>query len=173
MYLPPLPPFSSTHSFSFACQNSLLCFIWMINVWVYFPLFYVSSFGTGSSDGATKYLQYRVQSSVWRLPNYWPPTPSPPSECVLPPHQRRCVHHGASTHSPGGEGVGGGPIFRKTLDIGLASYSIVPLRIVVLWEFYCTICCLVCPTGDQHSLINNRSTTKMGSTGRHDRKINK
>ncbi len=27
---------------------------------------------------------YRVQSSVWRLPNYWPTTPSPPSECVLP-----------------------------------------------------------------------------------------
>ncbi len=35
---------------------------------------------------------YRVQSSVWRLPNSWPPTPSPPSECVLPPHQRRGVH---------------------------------------------------------------------------------
>jgi hypothetical protein len=37
-------------------------------------------------------LTYRVQSSVWRLPNYTPPTPSPPSECVLPPHQRRGVH---------------------------------------------------------------------------------
>jgi hypothetical protein len=32
---------------------------------------------------------YRIQSSVWRLPNYWPPPLSPPSECVLPPHQRR------------------------------------------------------------------------------------
>jgi hypothetical protein len=42
-----------------------------------------------------------VQSSVWRLPKYWPPTPSPPSECVLPPHRRRGV-----THSPGAEGVG-------------------------------------------------------------------
>ncbi len=32
----------------------------------------------------------RVQSCVWRLPKYWPPTPpSPPKECVLPPHQRR------------------------------------------------------------------------------------
>ncbi len=67
---------------------------------------------------------HRVQSSVWRLPNYWPPTPSPPSECVLPPHQRR------------GEGVhtrravrGGWSIFRKTPDIGLASNSIIPLRI--------------------------------------------
>ncbi len=44
---------------------------------------------------------YRVQSSVWRLPNYWPPTPSPPSKSVLPPHQRR----EGGTHSPGGEGV--------------------------------------------------------------------
>ncbi len=37
----------------------------------------------------------KVQSSVWRLPKYQnidPPTPSPPSECVLPPHQRRWVH---------------------------------------------------------------------------------
>ncbi len=65
---------------------------------------------------------YRTERSVWRLPNYWPPTPSPPSECVLPPHQRR-----GDTHSPGGEGVGGS-IFRKTSDIGLASYSIIPLR---------------------------------------------
>jgi hypothetical protein len=31
----------------------------------------------------------RVQSSVWRLPKYWPPTPFPASACVLPLHQRR------------------------------------------------------------------------------------
>ncbi len=43
----------------------------------------------------------RVQSSVWRLPKYWPPTPYPPGECVLPLHQRR-----GSTHLPGG-GRGG------------------------------------------------------------------
>jgi len=34
----------------------------------------------------------RVQSNIWRLPKYWPSTPSPPSECVHPPHQRREVH---------------------------------------------------------------------------------
>ncbi len=34
----------------------------------------------------------RVQSCVLRLPKYWPPPPSPPSECVLLPHQRRGVH---------------------------------------------------------------------------------
>jgi hypothetical protein len=50
------------------------------------------------------------------------PTPPPPSECVLTPHQRR-----GGTHSPGGEG-GGGSIFWKTPDIGLASYSIISLR---------------------------------------------
>jgi hypothetical protein len=77
---------------------------------------------------------YRVQSSVLHLPNYWPPIPSPPSECVLPPsHQRR-----RGTHSPGGKG-GGGSIFRKTPDIGLASYNIIPLRI------YST--CLFCVPG--------------------------
>ncbi len=27
----------------------------------------------------------RVQSCAWRLPKYWPPPLSPPSECVLPP----------------------------------------------------------------------------------------
>ncbi len=46
---------------------------------------------------------YRVQSSVWRLPNYRPPTPSPPSECVLPPHQRQ---GDTQSQSPGGERVG-------------------------------------------------------------------
>ncbi len=69
-----------------------------------------------------KVLTYIVQSSVWRPPNYWHPTPSPPRECVLPPHQRR----GGGTHSPGDEGVGGQ--FRKTPDNGFASYSIIPLR---------------------------------------------
>ncbi len=35
------------------------------------------------------------------------------------------------THSPGGEG-GGGSIFWKTPDIGLASYSIISLRSILL-----------------------------------------
>ncbi len=64
---------------------------------------------------------YRVQSSVWRLSNFWPPpTPSPSSECVLPPHQRR-------GYTLAGRSGGGGSIFWKTPDIGLASYSIIPL----------------------------------------------
>ncbi len=48
---------------------------------------------------------YRVQSSVWRLPNYWPPNT---------PHTRHGVR-------------GWGSIFRKTPDIGLAS-CIIPLH---------------------------------------------
>ncbi len=48
--------------------------------------------------------------------NIDPPSPSPPGEC----EPRLCC--GGRTHSPGGEG-GGGSIFLKTRDIGLASYS--------------------------------------------------
>ncbi len=67
----------------------------------------------------------RVQSSVWRLPNYWPPPPL----------------HPASVSSPRTKGGGytlaerwrcGGSIFRKTPDIGLASCSIIPLRVQLL-----------------------------------------
>jgi hypothetical protein len=65
----------------------------------------------------------RVQSSVWRFPNYCPPTPSPPSECVLPPHHRRGLHTRRAVR-----GGGWGATVWKTLDIGLASYSIIPLR---------------------------------------------
>ncbi len=56
-----------------------------------------------SHDNEPQSITYinRVQSSVWRLPTIDPPNPSPPSECILPPHQRR-----GGTHSPGGEGVG-------------------------------------------------------------------
>ncbi len=64
----------------------------------------------------------RVQSSVWRLPKYWPPTPSPTSECVLlPPHQKRGVH----THRAV-RGWGGGQYFgrRQTLDWPLTVYSL-------------------------------------------------
>ena len=77
------------------------------------------------SDWSTPQITYicRVQSSVYRLPNYWPPTPSPPSECVLPPHQSW-----GGGYTLAERWGGGGSIFRKTPDIGLASYSIIPLR---------------------------------------------
>jgi hypothetical protein len=77
--------------------------------------------------GHTKYCTYicRVQSYVWRLPKYWPPTPSPTQrgECVLPPHQRR----GEDTLA--GRWGSGGSIFWETPDIGLVSYSIISLRL--------------------------------------------
>jgi hypothetical protein len=66
------------------------------------------------------YVEYRAVPGVFQ--NIDLPPPSPPSECVLPPQQRR-----GGTHSPGGEGVGGS-IFWKTPAIGLASYSLISLR---------------------------------------------
>jgi hypothetical protein len=84
----------------------------------------------------TKYLRTvcRVQSSVWRLPNY----------CVCPPPAPKA----GGTHSPGGEG-GGGSRFWKTPDIGLASYSIISLRLntfptkgFVGGVLFLTSCCL-------------------------------
>jgi hypothetical protein len=67
----------------------------------------------------------RVQSCVWRLPKYWPPPPTPPSECVLPPHQRQGAHTRRAVRGNDdlfGEGDGGS-IFWKTPAIGLASYN--------------------------------------------------
>ncbi len=68
------------------------------------------------------YIENRAVSGIFRTID--PPPPSPPSECVLPPHQRRGIHTLAGLWG------GGGSIFRKTPDIGLASYSItiIPLR---------------------------------------------
>jgi hypothetical protein len=59
-----------------------------------FPFSFLSAWGRARLF-LTKYLHviYRVQSNVCRLPKYWPPPPSPPSECVLPPHQRRGGTH--------------------------------------------------------------------------------
>ncbi len=115
-------------------------------------------------------VQYRVQSVSGVFRTIDPPSPLHPASVSSPAPKAGC------THSLGGEEVHGGSIFQKTPDIGLASYSIIPLRMVLFCEFSCTICCLVCPTGDQHSLINGtkRSTTKMGSTRSGGRKkINK
>jgi hypothetical protein len=65
------------------------------------------------------YVEYRAVSSVFQ--NIDPPPTSPPSECVLTPHQRRRVHTRQAVR-----GVGGS-IFWKTPDNGLASYSIISL----------------------------------------------
>jgi hypothetical protein len=62
-----------------------------------------------------------VQRSFWRLPTIDPPPPLHPASVSSPRtkggelHTRRAVR-------------GGGSIFRKTPDILLASYSIIPLR---------------------------------------------
>jgi hypothetical protein len=78
---------------------------------------------TGSRRGDTVHPQStyicRVQSCVWRLPKYLPPTPLSAQRVCPPPalvHTRRAVR-----------GVGGS-IFWKTPDLVLASYSLISLR---------------------------------------------
>ncbi len=46
--------------------------------------------GHGLSHKVLTYVEYRAVSGVFQ--NIDPPHPSPPSECVLPPHQRWGVH---------------------------------------------------------------------------------
>ncbi len=105
----------------------------------------VLSAGAGAVQGftgtayATKYLHIycRVQSSVWRFPNYWPPAPLPlhPASVSFP-----STKGGGYTLARAVRGLGGS-IFRKTPDIGLASYSIFPLRpilystLIIKWIF--------------------------------------
>ncbi len=60
-------------------------------------------------------VEYRAVSCVFQ--NIAPPTPLSTQRECLPPATKA-----GGTHSPGGEG-GGGSIFCKTKDIGLASYS--------------------------------------------------
>ncbi len=87
---------------------------------------------------------YRVQSSVWRLPNYWPPTPLF-TQGVCPLSAPKA---GGGAHTC--RAVRGGGVNRKTPDIGLASYSVIPLRsrpilpLLLYWilsnTFYIKIC---------------------------------
>ena len=63
--------------------------------------------------------------------NFDPTPPSPPSECVLPPHQRR---GGGEVNTRRAVRGGGGSIFWKRPDIGLASYSLIPLSTVTSRE---------------------------------------
>ncbi len=62
-------------------------------------LVFLSAFHTVSWRDYT----VRGQSNVWRFAKYWPPTPSPPGECLPPPPLLWC---GVRTNSLGGEGVG-------------------------------------------------------------------
>jgi hypothetical protein len=67
------------------------------------------------------YIEYRAVSGVFRTID--PPPPLHPASVCTPSAPKA----GGYTHSPVGEGWGGS-IVRKTPDIGLASYSIIPLR---------------------------------------------
>jgi hypothetical protein len=50
------------------------------------------------------YVEYRAVSDVFQ--NIDPPPPSPPSECVLPPNQRRGVHTRRTVRGVGGQYFG-------------------------------------------------------------------
>ncbi len=63
-------------------------------------------------------VEYRAVSGVFQNIDPPPPTPSPRSECVLPPQQRR-----GGTHSPGGEGVGVNILEDARHWIGLLQYN--------------------------------------------------
>ncbi len=65
---------------------------------------------------------YRVQSSVWRLPNLTHHLHSTQRLCPPPRTKGGGVHYVHTRRAVRGS------IVRKTPDIGLASYSIIPLR---------------------------------------------
>ncbi len=71
--------------------------------------------GSCEDPNRKEIITVRGQSNVWCFPKYWPPTPSPPGECV--PLRLWC---GGRTHLLVGEG-GGGSIFWKTPDTALYS----------------------------------------------------
>jgi hypothetical protein len=77
------------------------------------------------------YVEYRAVSGVFQ--NIDPPPPLHPASVSSPR-----TKSGGGTHSPGDEGVGGGgSTFWKTPDIGLASYSIIPLRATNTVQYHC------------------------------------
>ncbi len=88
----------------------------------FLKIFWLSNAGAkGSSHKVLAYVEYRAVSGVFQ--NIDPPPPSPPSACVLPPHQRRGILTRRTVR-----GVGAS-IFWRTPYIGLASYSIISLRV--------------------------------------------
>ncbi len=75
------------------------------------------------------YTENRTVSGFFRTIDT--PTPSPPSECVLPPHQRRGVHNRRAVM---GWGVNISEDVRHW--IGLLQYSIIPIRV---WRTTATV----------------------------------
>ena len=78
----------------------------------------------------------RLQSCAWRLPKYWPPTPLSTQRVCPPPAPKA----GGGGVPPRRRCGGWGAMFWKTPAIGLASYSLISLRLslsielVALWQ---------------------------------------
>ncbi len=69
------------------------------------------------------YVEYRAVSASSKILTPHPPPPPLSTQRVCPPPAPKA----GGTHSTGGV-EGGGSIFWKTPDIGLASYTIISLR---------------------------------------------
>ncbi len=85
--------------------------------------------GLGCKCEVLTYIEYRAVSSVFRTID--PPPPLHPAS--VSSHRTK-----GGGYALAGRWGGGGSIFRKTPDIGLASYSIIPLRLQVHVYLYPT-----------------------------------
>jgi hypothetical protein len=85
--------------------------------------------GLGCKHKVLTYIEYGVASSVFRT--FDPPPPLHPASGSSPRTKGGGVHTRRAVR-------GWGTIFRKTPDIGLASYSLIPLRLQVHVYLYPT-----------------------------------
>ncbi len=79
--------FISRKSFMFNVRIHELLRTSLVCGWTRAGELWVFSLGPRNTAGALQPLRdytVRGQSNVWRLPRYWPPTPSLPGECVPP-----------------------------------------------------------------------------------------
>jgi len=88
-------------------------------------VFFLGSFLHCSLTAQSTYI-CRVQSCVWRLPKCCPPPPLSTQRVCPSPEPK------AGGYTLAGRWGGGGSIFWKTPDIGLASYSIISPRLTVV-----------------------------------------
>ncbi len=131
---PPLPPPQSPQSYHSTFLTSTLFFLLSVQQLTSKARWRQTGDGrheTTARHSSGLYQYYRpqntyinrVQSSVWRLSNLDPPPPLPLASVSSPR-----TKGGGKVRRWRCEGVGES-IFRKTPDIGLAPYSIIPLRL--------------------------------------------
>jgi hypothetical protein len=73
-------------------MEKLILFLCENYIWEHLRVLYtrIHEFSFSMTHKVLTYVEYRAVSRRSRVfQNIDPPAPSPPSECVLPPHQRR------------------------------------------------------------------------------------